>query len=175
MSEPSRLKRWQQAFGVFWGVENWLTILGNQLARLDVELIGEEVSLVKNARPLEGGGRHIEFGRQLTFSYLWVLGAYELVRVLHQRQRDNIPFFRERLPDARPLKKRFERLRIPLAKLEPARKHKATDFSVAFPVMDTERPSIGWVVAPGVRITRRELSDELLAFLEQASLSGSRQ
>ncbi len=175
MTEPNRLKRWEKACRIFWGVEDWLTILGNQLGRLDVELIDEEVSLVKNARPIPGGGRQIEFGRQLIFAYLWVLGAYEFVRVLNQRQKENTAFFCERLPNSRLLKQRFERIRIPLAKLEPAKKHRKTDFSIAFPLIDPKRQSIGWSVAPGVMITRRELSDELLAFLEQVSPSGSHQ
>jgi len=159
--------RWQKAFRIFWGQERWLTFVGNQLGQLDVELINEEDSLVRNAQPIPGGGRQIQFGRELTLSYLWVLGAYEFVRVLSQRQnKGNIPFFREKLPKVHELKRRFARVRMPLAKLEAANDYKS-DFPEAFPYFDIKRKSIGWKIAKGVMITRRELSDELLVFLEQ--------
>ena len=105
-------------------------------------------------------------GNELILSYLWVLGSYEYVRVLNQRKRKAPQIFWNNLPDVLPLKRQFERVRIPLAKLEPASKYKKTDYAIAFPYFDIRRGRIGWIIAPDVMVTRRELSDKLLNFLE---------
>lgn len=54
---------------------------------------------------------------------------------------------------------------MPLAKMEPARAHKETDSSTAYPVVNLER-GIGWQVAAEVFVTRQELADGLLACLD---------
>lgn len=102
----------------------------------------------------------------LTNSYLWVLGAYEIVRTLTERirdqQSDDPPEVLQRFKAARA---RFARLRIPLAKLEPAKDYKKTDFHIAYPGFDYDI-GIAWKVSEGVVISRQELSDIFLEALE---------
>jgi len=164
--EQSRLERWQRASRVFKKEVMWLTIVGGQLGRLDADLIAKEALLLRRAKPMPGGGRQVQYGNELFLSYLWVLGGYEFVRVLSQRQKEGPPFFQDHLPNVRPLKRLYERVRMPLAKLEPAKKYRKTDYAIAFPHFDLKKGRIGWSVASDVVITRRELSDKLLEFLE---------
>jgi len=165
---PDRVTRWITAARIFAPVELSLSFLGSSLGKLDVDLISKDATLSQRARKLEGGGTITQFGEELTLSYLWVLGAYEFVRVLSQRAREGELFFKIRFPGVDIVKHKFVRLRIPLAKLEPAKHHGKTDFRFPFPMFDHELESTGWLVAPGVRILRRELADELLALLEEA-------
>ena len=58
------------------------------------------------------------------------------------------------------LKHRFERIRIPLAKMELARRH-PTDDPIAYPAINLEL-GVASQVAEDTFITRRELSDALL-------------
>jgi hypothetical protein len=96
---------------------------------------------------------------RFTLSYLWILGAYELIGTLDQRYREN-----SRSDDhatrTRELKHRFERIRIPLAKMELARRH-PTDDPIAYPAINLEL-GVASQVAEDTFITRRELSDALL-------------
>lgn len=102
------------------------------------------------------------FNAHLTQSYLWVLGAYEIVRVLHERSRI-AGIVRDRRLEG--LYRAFTRLRVPLAKFEPAGKHKETDGHIAFPVLNS-RYGLAWQVAEDKFIARGELSDSFLEYLE---------
>jgi hypothetical protein len=59
----------------------------------------------------------------------------------------------------------MERLRIPLTKMETARRF-PTDSMIAYPTV-TRDFGIAWHVAQDTYITRRELSDQLLDFLAE--------
>jgi hypothetical protein len=101
---------------------------------------------------------------RVTLSYFWVLAAYELVRTLDQRWRTGATT----LPDEfgsriTVLKRRMERLRIPLVKLETARRF-PTDSAFAYPTI-TRDFGVAWHIAQDTYVTRRELSDQLLNFL----------
>ena len=61
------------------------------------------------------------------------------------------------------LKRRMERLRIPLAKMETARRF-PTDSAIAYPTISRDF-GLAWHVAQDTYISRRELSDQLLDFL----------
>lgn len=104
--------------------------------------------------------------RRFGLSRFWVLGAYELVRTIERQLR---PAPGEQSSDihvaAVELKRRFERLRIPLAKYEPARRH-PEDWPVAYPDLNKATALVGWWVAPEQFVSRRELADALLDFLE---------
>lgn len=115
-------------------------------------------------------GSSIENSTRLTDvvfeSYLWVLGAYELVRSVNQRvQKGDVDFGEEPRQDLALLKKRFERFRIPLAKYEAANKYKE-DAPIAYPIVSRDG-FVGWAVTTDEFITRQELGNMLLAFLEQ--------
>lgn len=105
----------------------------------------------------------------MSLSYFWVLGAYELVRVLDERTRKGDPFCSKTFPEINGLKHEFERIRIPLAKLEASRRNKATDFQTAIPIFDFIKEGSSWIVAPNVAISRRELADKLLHQLTAAN------
>jgi len=101
---------------------------------------------------------------RLTLSYFRVLAAYELVRTLDQRWRTGATT----LPDesgnhVAVLKRRMERLRIPLAKMETARRF-PVDNTIAYPTISRDF-GLAWHVAQDTYISRRELSDQLLDFL----------
>ncbi len=91
--------------------------------------------------------------------YLWVLGVYEIVRSIDQRCRTTP----ELVDDAaarivRSAKHGFERLRVPLAKFEAARRFRDTDSTIAFPALQPEH-GIAWRISENVFIASRELSD----------------
>jgi hypothetical protein len=97
-------------------------------------------------------------------SSLWVMGAYELVRTLDERHKnDDIFIVGEVAEDVHTLKIGMARLRMPLAKMAPATKHKATDYPIPRPYI---MPGYGvaWRVSDDKLISRRWLSDGLLGF-----------
>jgi hypothetical protein len=106
-----------------------------------------------------------DLGDHLTLSYLWVLGAYEIIRALDQRSREDEQFLPELKERLKKLKHEFERIRIPLAKFEAATRHRETDSHIAYPAINTEK-GIAWRVSVDVWITRRDLSDSMLELLE---------
>jgi len=153
--EKDRLKRWSVASRVFIKVEFQLTFLSQGLGRLDVTLLKHDAEIV-GQRKQYGNMRVVEFGDSLILSYLWVLGAYELVRVINQRAHSKKvdPFYKTRFPEIGSVKKLFERIRIPLAKLEASNRNRQTDFKIAIPILNFEMQSTAWVVAPNVAISR---------------------
>lgn len=93
-------------------------------------------------------------------AHLWVLGAYELVRMISQRLRENEALARpESIAKVVETKKLFERVRIPMAKLEPSKRHKETDFEVAYAGVGAK--GLGWKVSPDTIIYQEELSEKL--------------
>lgn len=102
---------------------------------------------------------------RITLSQLWVLGAYEVTRTLDERFRNRPKVLTKRLgQQILTTKKAFARVRIPLAKFEPAGAHRSTDFAVAFPAMHRDL-GISWKVANRLFVPRRQLSDKLLCLL----------
>jgi hypothetical protein len=65
-----------------------------------------------------------EFTDFLTLSHLWVMGIYEIVRTLCQKSKEK-KLFSETARQHLDIAKSFlERVRVPLAKIEPCRKNK---------------------------------------------------
>ena len=120
----------------------------------------------ENGDPIEDeyGILHVE--RYQIRAHLWVLGAYEVIRMLSERVRKNPELS---VPDAveyiHETKKRFERVRIPIAKLEPSRRHKATDYPVAIARIGPK--GIGWQVSESAIIYQKELSDEFFEMMRR--------
>ena len=93
-----------------------------------------------------------------------MLAAYELVRTLDQRWRTGATTLpAESGNRVTALKRRMERLRIPLAKTETARRF-PIDHAMAYPIISRDF-GLAWHVAQDTYISRRELSDQLLDFL----------
>lgn len=160
--DAERYKRWINVshklakFGPFFIV----TVQG--LGKLDSKLLKEDELLVSRgatSSPLGDMSDHI------TISYLWVLGAYEVVRSICQRAGKEVDVLPEQTERLKQLKRKFERLRVPLAKFEAANKHRTTDSCVAYPGVNTQL-GIAWQLSQDTWIARRELSDSMLELLE---------
>jgi len=91
---------------------------------------------------------------RLTLSRLWVLCGYEIVRTLDQKTG-------RRHEEIQETKALVERIRVLLAKLEPARKHRKTDLEFAMPIHH-HKDGVGWLTNQPYFVTRRALADKLL-------------
>jgi hypothetical protein len=165
--DVERLTRWITASLVLEPIEQMMMIPAQDLGRLDVQLIAMDAAT--HADP----SKEVYYNERFGLSRFWVLGAYELVRTLDQRFRfsedANASVNRDR---SLALKREFERLRMPLAKFEPADKF-PDDSPIAYPAINSQTGAMAWQVAAGVFIERRVLADRLLDFLE--GIGGSSQ
>jgi hypothetical protein len=178
----SRFLRWIEGSRSLERIEPMMLLPIQVLGQLDVELIQDDqpltalaleqrsssnASISNEERVYLGISFDTIFKDQLTLSYLWVLGAYELVRAIDQRCRGNPLLFGNQLnTKVTAVKHAFERLRVPLAKFESSRRHRKTDSPIAWPAIHQELGT-SWQVARDVFISRKELSDILLDLLEE--------
>ena len=160
-----RYQRWIDASTVASAFEPSMIPLVQGLGRFDCHLIHEDARFTAlNQEQSSSVRERTLLTDRVTLSYFWVLAAYELVRTLDQRWRTGATT----LPDEfgsriTALKRRMERLRIPLVKLETARRF-PTDSAFAYPTI-TRDFGVAWHIAQDTYVTRRELSDQLLNFL----------
>ncbi len=148
-----------------------MMVLAQGLGRLDVNLIEEYQSLCNSLKlPLEERNlieESMKLSELLTLSYLWVLGAYELVRAVNQRLVENTELLGGQVRTrVAVVKHAFERLRIPLAKFKASKRHRETDSHIAYPTIHREL-GISWQLSPDVLVSRRELADHLLGIMEE--------
>lgn len=107
--------------------------------------------------PREDEHRILLSERAMIQAHLWVLGVYEYVRMLDERLRMDPSLACDASIEAvSKTKHLFSRLRMPLAKLEPERRHKADDYQVPLPGIGPD--GLGW-----------QLNDELIVYQEQLS------
>lgn len=164
----SRIERWVRASFATVRFEQVMCMTIQSLGRLDASLIeGDDLFLADFESNRTSLNEILKFNDRFTMSYLWVLGGYEVVRTICQRIKDN----RDDIPHEiavkfESLKKEFNRLRVPLAKMEAASAHKSTDSHFAYPAINAR--GIAWQVSQDVFITRLDLSDQLLEALEFA-------
>ena len=137
------------------------------LGQLDVELIDkDQVYLSEFRNRNEFDDSDFALSQQITVSYLWVLGAYEAIRTMGQRIREKEDLVSEDMRKSFVnVRGTFNRLRLPLAKMEAARSHKDTDSRIAYPALNLNE-GIAWQVSEDTFITRKELSDQFLCLLE---------
>jgi hypothetical protein len=139
------------------------------LGRLDAQLIAEDREFIR-ARTANEVEIEPSFALtdRFTHSYLWVLGSYEIVRSVAQRCSESPPAFvtTEIANAMRVTKAQFERVRVPLAKFEAAKKFASSDSTVAFPAIHPEH-GISWRISQDTYISRESLSH---AFLETLRL-----
>jgi hypothetical protein len=164
-----RFERWLKVSIGLARFEPFLMNLVQGIGEMDARLCKMDSILVKKYQ--EHGDVRDDYDliqNHLTQSYLWVLGAYEIVRTLTQRIRENQDDDpAEVLELFQHTKRHFARLRIPLAKFEPASAHKATDHHIAYPGFHYDL-GIAWEINQDVVISRQELSDRFLETLEFA-------
>jgi hypothetical protein len=162
----SRNKRWGDVSHKFNDLNIYTAVTIQGLGRLDSKLIVEDEILIKTGKPKNPFG---DLSEHITLSYLWVLGAYELVRSLTQKAKNDNNFFPSFKESLSKLKSEFERIRIPLAKFEPAKKHSDTDNYFAYPVVFIGA-GIGWKTSEQFGISRRDLSDKMISLLEEMKI-----
>lgn len=164
--DQPRYARWVSVSHSVDALEPGLAVFIQGLGKIDAQLVFQDMSF--KALPAEKRGTIQEATKltdRLTMSQLWVLGAYEVVRTLSQRSKEKPKAITKKLASRiLTAKKAFERLRIPLAKFEPANRYKKTDFSVARPALHKEQ-GISWRVAQKAFVPRRRLSDSLFTLL----------
>ena len=157
-----RNKRWIDVSTVIRVFDDFMMVTLQGLGKLDSRLVVEDASFIETGKPSNPFG---DFSDHFTQSYLWVLGAYEIVRSLDQRAREDETFFPAHKQGLQQLKHSFERIRIPLAKFEASRRHKDTDSHIAYPGFNPAS-GVSWQVTADTWVDRRVLSDEMLELLE---------
>ena len=168
-----RLTNWINCSLKLSKIDDFMVPILQGLGRLDVKLIDYEDKLLK----LEPSNKKTEeeiiedsirLTDSFTYSYLWVLGAYELVRTINQKCRENSDLLGVDLNNKiKELKINFERIRIPLAKMEPAKRYKETDYRIAFPTIKVSGNRLAWRISENEYVVRKELSDDLLDVLDE--------
>jgi len=163
-------ERWERWLKVSIGLlrfEQQMMPLVQQLGRLDIRLIeADDWWAPRFASGTLTSEENSELHGHITLSYLWLLGAYEFIRTLCQRVRSDDPMtppdVRAKVQHTRNL---FERVRIPLAKMEKSRRFGREDHATAYPGMHKSM-GVAWKVNDVTWVSRRQLSDSLLEVLE---------
>jgi len=166
--DNDRYHQWIYVSHAVGGVDQYkvfMVVAIQGLGRLDCNLIAADddfLRLTEQQRATEQS--IIRFSEHLTLSYLWVLGAYELLRTLDQRTKGASSGASSQIAERITATKRcFARLRIPLAKFEPS-KENPTDSPIAYPANDPTH-GIGWVIGENTFVSRRQLADEFLSLM----------
>ena len=167
MSQKPRCERWISASFVTAQYQSFLPVTVQGLGFLDEELFQKDQQIIQGIGLGSSHEEIITFNRHITLSYLWVLGAYEVIRTIKEKSKAL------KSPDSEVHKihERFRRLRIPLAKLETPRGYKESDAPIAYPALNSQY-GIAWQVAEDVFIPRGSLADDLLTLLESKRAAG---
>jgi len=166
--DNTRFNRWVKASPGLAPADHFLAFMSQEVGRLDSRL-SEENSRFIDLSPEEKATieNSIKLTDLMMYSRLWILAAYELIRTLDEMCRNNSNLFDGNShTEIYELKHSFARIRMPLAKLQPADKHKNTDGPIAQPILH-RKLGVGWQVSRDVVITRQELSENLLGLLEK--------
>ena len=164
-----KLERWLSASSATGSVEPFMTVIIQGLGQLDISLAQGDASVRSDANDLASAQR---LSKRITLSYLWVLGAYELVRTVCQSLRQNRSLMPVEVSEQfHELKSEFNRLRVPLAKMEPASSH-PMDYRIALPAIHRDK-GIAWQVGGADFIVRQDLADKLLSTLELMAASAA--
>jgi hypothetical protein len=144
LNADERNERWLKVSIGLLRFEERMMPLVQQLGRMDVRLIQADETWPD--RFFQGNLSYEDstaLHEHITLSYLWVLGAYEFIRTLCDRvkldaQEKTPEEVRNILLEA---KRRFARVRVPLAKMEPASKFSDEDGPIAYPGL---KRGVGW-------------------------------
>lgn len=162
ITDFNRRNKWITCQDTLERIHKLMVVPYQGIALIDAQLVVEDKNVI-NGNPTEFKG---DLGPHLTQSYLWVLGAYEIIRTISQYvdsdQDEDLKAYKDEI---RVLKHKFERLRVPLAKFEAARKT-PDGYTYAYPVIDTALGTC-WRISSNEVISRRELSDEFLQLMEK--------
>ncbi|MBP2031211.1 hypothetical protein J2755_002174 [Methanohalophilus levihalophilus] len=168
-----RYKKWVDGGHALSEIEPFMVPVVHGIGQIDRKLIFNDTMycelIAKTGSTGSTDEENMEYNEHIMISYLWVLGAYEIVRSIDQRVDKNRGGDPELLDEdlnarVKKVKKNFERIRIPLAKFEPARSHEDTDAPIAYPYTHMDL-GFAWRVSQDTFISRRELSNDLLELL----------
>ena len=163
-SAPQRIEHWVLRSHRVAAADHMLVFLIQSLGRHDSRLIEAERQLDNRTSGQFGESQSmLFFDEHICQSYLWILGAYEVIRTLDQRARRHSLFDSQTRGRIRELKRRFNRLRVPLAKLETATSN-PNDNPVALPAY-AEGHGVAWKLQDNLYVSRRELADSFLELL----------
>jgi len=155
-------KRWAEVGRIAGKTEPKLSQVLFGLGRQDVKIRAEEQMI--QSELLDGlPSQHLalQIIDHATVSYMWVMALYEVVRTLHQRLRAVSPDTAAKVAVA---KREFERIRIPMAKLEAASRF-PEDSPFAWPSMDRLK-GMSWYLSGELMISRAELAELFLSTVE---------
>jgi hypothetical protein len=170
-----RYSKWIQASFAVANIENYAIISVQEIGRLDCLCIHEDSRICLHIDDEEYMLKNMERNsNHYLFSKLWVLAAYELIRVIHLHYR-GIKKNSRNIPDdlyarIQTIHNDFLRLRVPLAKFQPSNKNSKTDWGYAHPSLDRKKGVI-WFVSNSDAIVRRDLSDNLLKILGEMNVA----
>ena len=165
--DSERREKWIKNQDALMDIHKMLLIPYQGIALIDAMLIIEDKNITD--RRLKGE-EELDLRLHLTQSYLWVLGAYEIIRTMsdYADKKNNedtkINPFKE---DIRKLKHKFEFIRMPLAKFEAAKRN-PEGHTYAHPMF---HPDLGtcWIISDRESISRKLLSDSFLELMEKLS------
>jgi hypothetical protein len=164
----NRYQRWIDASSTVCAIEPFMVPLVEGLGRFDCHLIREDTRFGALNQEQSLSDESTFLSDRFTLSYFWALAAYELVRRLDQRWRTGATTMPTELGSrVAALKRRMERLRIPLAKMGTVHRFPTdsmTNSIMAYPTISHDF-GVAWHVAQDTYITRRELANQLLDFL----------
>ena len=168
--DQPRYAKWVEASNGLTKIAPGLPVFIQGLGKIDAQLAWEDAAfLALPAQDRASLEESIKLTDRITLSRLWLLGAYEVIRTLSQRVKANPRALPKRLGErVHRVKREFARVRMPLAKLEPAKSHAKTDFADAVPAMNRQL-GISWKVAKRVIVPRHKMSERLLKLLLSAS------
>lgn len=172
MMDEERYNRWKKASLALFQVEPHLAETIQALGRIDADLYLKDIRYREIREKHDGTSEEWEemSVHSFTMSYLWTLGAYEVIRTLDQLFRLSGKHKAGLFCGSTELKYAFERVRMPLAKLEAANRFKDTDRRFAHPALISGK-GIGWTVADDTHISRGGLSTLFLDFLESMHIA----
>ncbi len=168
-SNKERYSMWVKSSFNLQFVELLLLSQVQGLGKIDVELIEEFPQLKLESKNEED---RITKNRYVTLSELWVMGAYELLRVLNQILKANNGVDENSKAKVKEAFILFQEIRVPLVKFEKTEKERTKRrlySQITWPFFDKEK-GIGWTLNDGSgnpkKICRKDLSDKLLETLE---------
>jgi hypothetical protein len=166
-ANDERAKEWEaKALDLIW-IDGCLPAIVRALGRLDSFLRSEDRKTIEDADNDIPSFNIIE--DYLALSQLWIFGAYELPRSLDQKLKKGIPnISADACKNAHDLKLRFARIRMPLAKFEPARSFECIDEvpKGAAVLANARTKGWSWQLNSKTYVWRHDLANELLSLLD---------
>ena len=173
-TDHERFKRWVDCSHSIVKFNLDIDIYIQELGRVDSKLVvidKKQIDLCAGQTE-HNVNDYLAYNNAIFLSRLWVFGGYELVRTLSGAAYNKL-WSKDELAKINEVRRKFARIRIPLAKYEPEglksrnpRKCKYSgDYDIAQNVI-IRNQGIGWLINESKWISRGELADELLMLLE---------